>query len=85
MMGVLAESRGKLLGIPLGVLFGGMLIVNILGTFALFTPWSMAFVLPAALLEVPLPLPVGLPLLATATLTLVSIAVALWELERLEF
>jgi ABC-type transport system involved in multi-copper enzyme maturation permease subunit len=85
MMGVLADSRGKLLGVPLGVLFGGMLAVNLLGKVAFLTPWSLAAALPAAVLQVPLPLPVGLPMAMTAALTLLTIAVALWRFRHLEF
>ncbi len=85
MMGVLTESRGLLLGVPLGLLFGGALAANFLGIYSLLTPWSMAAALPAAVLEMSLPLPVGLPLGMTAVLTLLSIAVALWKFNRLEF
>lgn len=85
MMGVLANSRGALLGIPLGVLFGGLLAAGFLGTASLFTPWSMAAVLPAAVLQAPLPLSVGWPLAMTAVLTLLCIAVALWKFRQLEF
>jgi ABC-type transport system involved in multi-copper enzyme maturation permease subunit len=85
MMGVLAGSRGLLLGVPLGVLFGGMLAVNLLGKVAFLTPWSLAAVLPAAALQTPLPLPIGLPLATTAFLTPLAILIAVWNFKRLEF
>jgi ABC-type transport system involved in multi-copper enzyme maturation permease subunit len=85
MMGVLSDSRGKVLGVTLGMLFGGLLAASFVGTFSLFTPWSMTTVLPAAALEMSLPLPIWLPLTTTAALTLLCIAVALWKFKHLEF
>jgi ABC-type transport system involved in multi-copper enzyme maturation permease subunit len=84
MMGVLTDSRGKLLGVALGTLFGGLLVASFLGTYSLFMPWSMTTILPAAALQVPLPLPIWLPLATTAALTLLCIAVALWKFKHLE-
>jgi ABC-type transport system involved in multi-copper enzyme maturation permease subunit len=85
MMGVLANSRSLLMGVPLGVLFGGMLAANFVGKAALLTPWSLAAVLPATVLQLPLPLPAALPLAVTAALTVVAIAVTLRKFRQLEF
>lgn len=84
-MGVWTESRGPLLGVPLGMLFGGLLLANMLGPVALFTPFAMAGVLPAAALGLEMPLPVGVPLGMTAALTLGCLALALRKLQKLEF
>jgi ABC-2 type transport system permease protein len=85
MMGVLVDGREQLLGVPLGVLFGGLIVVSFLGTFGLFTPWSMAAVLPAVVLEQPMPLPVWVPLVSTAVLAGLCVAVTLWKFKNLEF
>jgi ABC-type transport system involved in multi-copper enzyme maturation permease subunit len=85
MMGVLANGRSTLLGVPLGVLFGGMLAANFLGKAALLTPWSLASVLPATVLQLPLPLPAALSLAVTAALTAIAVAVTLWKFRQLEF
>jgi len=85
MMGVVADRREPLLGVPLGVLFGGLILVSFLGTLGLFTPWSMAAVLPAVVLEQALPLPAWVPLSSTAVLAALCVAVALWKLKNLEF
>lgn len=85
LMGVLTVSRGKLLGVPLGILFGGLLVTNFLGKFALFTPWCFAAALPAAVLGLPLPVPIWVPLLITAALTLGAIGATISVFLRLEF
>jgi ABC-2 type transport system permease protein len=85
MMGVLTDSRGRLLGVSLGALLGGLLIASLLGRYALLTPWSLASALPPAVMGVPLQLPIWLPLITTATLTLLCCCVALCKFKSLEF
>ena len=85
LMGVVADGREKLLGVPFAVLFGGLIVVSFLGTFGLFTPWSMAAVLPALVLEQALPLPAWVPLASTAVLAALCMAVTLWKFKKLEF
>jgi len=85
MMGVLTDNRGTLLGVALGMLFGGLLVGSFMGTYSLFTPWSMTAALPAIALQTPLPLPSWLPLCTTAALTLLCVAVALWRFRTMEF
>jgi ABC-2 type transport system permease protein len=85
MMGVLTDSRGRLLGVSLGALLGGLLIASLLGRYALLTPWSLAGALPAAAMGLPLPLSIWLPLITTAALTLLCCAVALCKFKSLEF
>ncbi len=85
MMGVLTDSRSKLLGVSLGTLLGGLLIAGLLGNFAMLTPWSLVAALPAAVSGTPLPMSIWLPIGVTAGLTLVFVAVALYKFERIEF
>ena len=85
MMGVLTANRRMLLGVSQGVLLGGMLTTNFLGTAVMLTPWGLVQVLHAAVLGMPLPLPVWLPIGVTASLTVICVAVALARFERLEF
>lgn len=75
----------NLLGVPMGVLFGGLLFAGFLGTLAIVTPWSLTGVLTATVIEAPLPLPVRIPLLSTAVLTALCVAFTLWKFRRLEF
>lgn len=89
MMGVLTTSRVLLLGVSLGVHFGGVLATSLLarflGNYVLLTPWSLLNALPAAVLGAPLPLPIWLPIGITAVLSVIYVAVALARFERLEF
>jgi len=85
MMSVLTDNRGTLLGVTLGMLFGGLLVGSLMGTYSLFTPWSMTAALPAIALQTTLPLPTWLPLCVTVALTLLCIAVALWRFRTMEF
>jgi hypothetical protein len=67
------------------MLNGGLLVGSFMGTYSLFTPWSVTAVLPAIALQTPLPLPTWLPLCTTAALTLLCVAVALWRFRSMEF
>jgi ABC-2 type transport system permease protein len=85
LLGVLFESRGPVLGIAFGVVFGGML-------FAPFIPW-LQYVLPlgmdkiASLIVQGIPLPAMLvsQVIATAVLSSVFILAALWRFQHKEF
>ena len=89
MMGVLTSNRNTVLGVSLGVLLGGLLIVQTVGRYlglaVMLTPWGMAMVLPAAVLGLPSPLSIWLPIGVTAILSVIFVAVALARFERLEF
>jgi len=85
MLGVLANNRGLLLGVPMAVALTGILTPIFLGSAVLFTPWGLgAVVLPAIVLQFPLPLPAALTLGITAALTAIAIAVTLWKFRRME-
>jgi ABC-type transport system involved in multi-copper enzyme maturation permease subunit len=85
MMGVFTDSRGTLLGVAMGTLFGGLMLLNILGKLALLTPWVLPMLLPSVAMGEPLPLPVSLPIIATVAWFAVFIVAALWKVRRLEF
>lgn len=61
MMGVLTDSRGKLLDVSLGVLLGGLLVASLPGRFAMLTPWSLAGALPPAVMGYLYRCPFGCP------------------------
>lgn len=85
LLGVLMDTRGKLLGAALGTLFGGMVISGFLGRLALFTPWGLPNLLPAYSAGIALPISVWAPIGITAVLALVFVATALRQFERLDF
>jgi ABC-type transport system involved in multi-copper enzyme maturation permease subunit len=85
MMGVLTTSRGVLLGVSMGVLMGGPTITNLLGKYAVLTPWSLGSLLGPAVMRVPLPVSIWTPIGVTATLAVVFVAVSLFRFEQLEF
>ena len=85
LMGVVTDGREVLLGVPFGVLFGGLIAVSFLGTLGLFTPWSIAAVLPAVVLQQSMPLPAWVPLMSTAVLAALCVALALYKFKALEF
>ncbi len=86
MLGVFARTRGQVLGIAMGSLFGGMLLSSLISQLGLITPWALPNILPILALQMPLPLATALtPILMTAIWSIVFIVAALWKLARLEF
>jgi ABC-2 type transport system permease protein len=89
MLGVLTVNRRVLLGASLGVLMGGLLIIQglalVVGNLVMLTPWGLGQVLPLAVLGTPLPISIWLPIGVTAVLTAIFVAVSLTKFERIEF
>jgi len=85
LLGVLVDTRGKLLGAALGVLFGGMVLPGLLGRLALAMPWVLPNLLPAFGAGATLPVSIWLPLGMTAAFTVVFVAAAIYQFQRLEF
>lgn len=89
MLGVLTANRRALLGASLGVLMGGMMIIQalalVVGDLVMLTPWALGQFLPLAVLGVPLPMSIWLPIGETAILSVICVVVALTKFERLEF
>jgi len=86
MLGVFARTRGQVLGVAMGSLFGGMMLPGIIHQLGLITPWSLPSILPALVVQTPLPLGTALmPILMAAIWFIVFVVAALWKLARLEF
>jgi len=86
MLGVFARTRGQVLGVAMGSLFGGMMLPGLISQLGLITPWSLPNILPVLALQMPLPLATALmPILMTAIWSIVFVIAALWKLARLEF
>jgi len=89
MMGVLTANRPLQLGVSLGVHFGGVMAIGLLGKYlgnlVWLTPWSMFNALPVVAFGVPLPVSIWVPIGVTAALSLVCVVVTLARFERLEF
>lgn len=84
MMGVVANSRGVVLGVTLGSLLGGMLLANLIGPAALITPWPLANIVVGLVQGASLPTMALLPVAATALLTVAAALVAIWAFDRVE-
>jgi len=87
MMNVVAKSRSVVLGIAMGVLFGGMLLPNLVGvTLSSLTPWLLpnlpAGIIPDVNIELSF---LMIPLLFTGIWSILFVFIALWKMERLEF
>jgi ABC-2 type transport system permease protein len=89
MLGVVTANRRMLLGASMGVLMGGILILQALGAlvgkFVMLTPWSLSECLPLAVSGTPLPMSIWVSIGVTAALSVVLVAVTLTRFERLEF
>ena len=86
MMGVFARTRGQVLCVALGSLFGGMFLPIIISQLGLVTPWCLPDILRQLAMGVPLPLASAvMPILMTAIWSIVFVVAALWKLARLEF
>jgi len=84
LLGVLFESRGPVLGIAFGVMFGGLMIRNFFPPINYVLPLSMEGI--ALMVEQGAPLPaMAVPqLISTAVLSIVFILVALWRFKHIE-
>lgn len=90
MMGVVTDSRGLVLGVPLGLVLGGSLVVGLLPVplrqVLLVTPWMFSSLAPALAQDADLPLALVLPpVIFTLLWTVTFLGLALWRFKRLEF
>jgi hypothetical protein len=86
MLGTFFSSRAAVLGIALGVLFGGNLLAWLIKPLLYITPWTLAKL--AALVASSQPVPLNLlclPVAATAVWCIVFVIVALGKFEKTEF
>jgi len=89
MLGTLFHDRGPVIGIPIGVLFGAMFLMGIMGQAAYLTPWmiipagsSQGLTIEAMLGQ---SLTTTTPIWATLVWIAIFVGVALWRFEREEF
>jgi len=83
LLGVVFKSRGPLLGITLGSLFGGALVP--VAAIVQFTPWKLGDLVILPVMGMALP-PIAMTMLvSTAVWSLLFIAAAIWQMNRLEF
>jgi len=85
LLGVLFESRGPVLGIAFGVMFGGLLIRNFIPPILYVLPLSMDGIALAVVQGMRLSAMFVSQVIATAVLSSVFILVALWRFQHKEF
>lgn len=86
MLGTFSSSRAPVLGIALGMLFGGNLLAGLIKPLLYITPWTLARM--AALVANGQPVPLGLlilPAAATSFWSIVFVIIALAKFEKTEF
>ena len=84
LLGVLFESRGPVLGIAFGVVFGGMIIASLIPQINYILPVSMDRIAQVIMLGIPLPAMFVSQLIASTVLSIVFILVALWRFQHIE-
>jgi ABC-2 type transport system permease protein len=88
LMSVLGNSIEIVLGVPLGMLLGGMILKTVLaslvGNAIFWTPWALPDVITLTVTGQPLPPPMQITIFAVPLLTLVCITIALWQFQRQE-
>ncbi len=89
MLGTFFNTRGAVLGIPLGFMFVGSLIPNFLPKLAAFFPWTLGQIAlalaPGSSSSTPLPATAFIPVVATLLWSLLFIVLALWRFRKEEF
>jgi ABC-2 type transport system permease protein len=84
LLGVLFESRGAVLGIAFGLMFGGLILSNFIPPLLYVLPLSMDGIALSVVQGIPLPAIFVSQLLATAVLSIVFVLVALWRFKHIE-
>jgi len=84
LLGVMCESRGRMLGIAFGLMFGGMLLNNLIPQLNYVLPVNMDKIAQALFLGVPLPAMFVSQVIAAAVLSIVFILAALWRFHSVE-
>jgi len=85
LLGVLFESRGPVLGITFGIMFGGRLLANFFPQLAYVLPLGMDGTALSIVMGIPLPAALVWEVISTAVLSIVFILVALWSFQHKEF
>jgi ABC-2 type transport system permease protein len=84
LLGVLFESRGPVLGIAFGVLWGGMILRNFIPQILYVLPLGMEGVAMGVVQGIPLPAMYVSELISTAVLSILFTLVALWRFQKIE-
>lgn len=91
LLGTLFDSRGPVIGIPMGLVFGYQLILGMAPWLANVLPWNLTMTVGpdrpslAATLAQGRPLPTLGPIIGTLALSVLFIAVAIWRFNQEEF
>lgn len=84
LLGVLFESRGLVLGVSLGILFGGRLLASFFPPLAYVLPVTLDGVAQMVIIGIPLPVMMVSQMITTAILTIVFTLVALRRFQKTE-
>jgi ABC-2 type transport system permease protein len=84
LLGVLFESRGAVLGIAFGLMFGGMILRNFIIPLLYVLPLSLDGIALSVVQGMPLPAIFVSQLLATTVLSIVFVLAALWRFKYIE-
>jgi hypothetical protein len=84
LLGVLFESRGPVLGVVFGIMFGCSVLKNFILQIAYVLPTSMEGVALSVFLGMPLPAMLVSQVISTAVLSIVFVLVALWRFRQIE-
>jgi ABC-2 type transport system permease protein len=84
LLGVLFESRGPVLGIAFGIMWGGMILRNFLPQSLYVLPFGMDGIALGVVQGIPLPAMLVSEVISTAILSIVFVLTALWRFQRTE-
>jgi ABC-2 type transport system permease protein len=84
LLGVLSESRGPVLGISFGIMFGGTILNNFFPMILYVLPVSMDGIALMIVQGMPLPAILVSEVICTAVLSIVFVLAALWRFQHIE-
>lgn len=84
MLGVILNARGAVLGIAMGLLFGGQLSLNFVPRLLYVTPFGFGNLAAGSASGMSLPPEMNLPIYASIAWGLLFTAVALWRINKME-
>jgi ABC-2 type transport system permease protein len=84
LVGVIANNRGKVIGIPLGILLGGGLVVDLVKPLFYTSPFGLGKIAISTVAGVPLPGNMYIPVILTVIWSMLFVLLALWRINRME-
>jgi hypothetical protein len=84
LLGVLLESRGPVLGIAFGIMWGGMILRNFFPQILYVLPLVMDGIALGVVQGIPLPAMMVSEVISTAVLSIVFVLTALWRFQHVE-